>query len=84
MLNTEFYCCAYDECHGCEEQYGNLKSKYQDVWWSSFTSVWNWIAHNNALVQINKFLIDDLAKSEDLLEHARVKTGNKKWALPKC
>lgn len=67
----------------CELDRPAFRPTYSDLWWSSFTSVWNWIAHQNMLVEVNKFLIDDLAKSEDLLEHARVKTGNKKWTLPK-
>ncbi len=69
-------CCAHDECHGCEDN-------YRDLWWSSFTSLWTWVVHQNMLVEVNKYLIEDLARSEELLEKARVKLGDKKWTLPR-
>jgi len=63
----------------CDCSLGDLK----ELWWSSFTSLWNWIGQVNALVEVNKYLITDLAKSEDLLDRARVKTGDKKWTIPR-
>lgn len=53
-------CCAYDECHGCEDYWANYK-------WEVFCNTFYWIAMNSALVELNKILILDLGKSEELL-----------------
>jgi hypothetical protein len=68
MTTFRYYCCSREECDGCVDERVKLH-------WDTFCAQWLWIAHNNALVQINKFLIDDLGKMECALDAAIKKTG---------
>lgn len=61
---------------------GYFRPAYSELWWNSFSNFWYWIGQLNALVEVNKFLITDLAKSQELLDRARVKVGDKKWIIP--
>lgn len=55
----------------------SLRDQFNDFKWQTFCDLWYWLAMNNALVEMHKILIQDLATSEDLLSHAGKKYRNK-------
>jgi hypothetical protein len=63
-------CCSREECDGCQDDYNEFQ-------WVTFCNTWYWIAMNNALVELNKCLILDLGKSEELLDQAGKKFRGK-------
>ena len=45
--------------------------------WEVFCNTFKWLAMNNALVELNKILLTDLEKSEEILDHAGKKFRGK-------
>lgn len=74
------YCYEDCDCPEALEACSCAKRRFEEMWWSSFCSIWTWIVHQNMLVEVNKYLIEDLARSEELLEKATIKLG-KKWTI---